>query len=118
MGDSIFAVMAEELGFIVVVALIVVFLMMFYRMIKIAKGAPDFFGYLLTIGVGVWIIGQFFVNIGAMVGLLPLTGLPLPLISYGGTAMMASMAAMGIVVNISKYTGQSRGLTRAKGWKR
>ncbi len=117
-GDSIFAVMAEELGFVIILALMVVFLVMFIRMLKIAGRAPDFFGYLVAVGVGVWIVGQFFVNIGAIVGLLPLTGLPLPLISYGGTALMATMAAMGIVVNISKYTSQGGRVRVGRGWRK
>lgn len=102
-GDSIFAVMAEELGFILMAVLIILFFLIFYRMIKIASKTPDFFGHLVAVGVGVWIVGQFFVNIGAMLGLLPLTGLPLPLVSFGGTAMMTTMAALGIVINISRY---------------
>ena len=73
-------------------------------MMKTADRTADTFGHLVAIGVGVWLLGQFFVNVGAMLGLLPLTGLPLPLVSYGGTAMMTAMAAVGIVVNISKFT--------------
>ena len=73
-------------------------------MIKISNKAPDFFGNLLITGIAVWLGGQFFINVGAMLGILPLTGLPLPLISHGGTSMMVVMAAMGIVVNISKQT--------------
>ncbi len=103
-GDSIFAIIAEELGFVLTIILIMLFLWMFIRMIKTAKHAPDFFGYLLTTGITIWLAGQFFVNIGAMLGILPLTGLPLPLISYGGSSMIIIMAAMGIVVNISKQT--------------
>lgn len=103
-GDSIFAVMAEELGFVVTLLLIILFILLFAKMIKIADHAPDFFGHLVAVGVATWIAGQFFINIGAMMGLLPLTGLPLPLVSYGGTAMMMAMAGMGVVVNISKYT--------------
>jgi len=102
-GDSIFAIMAEELGFVAMVLVLVLFLFLFYRIIKISLSAPDIFGKLLGAGVGVWIISQFFVNIGAMIKLLPLTGLPLPLVSYGGTAMAALMAAIGLVVNISRY---------------
>lgn len=107
-GDSIFAIMAEELGFIFMLALVAVFLIMFYRMIKIANKTTDSFGKLLVIGVGTWIVGQAFINIGAMLSLLPLTGLPLPLVSYGGTAMVAAMAAMGIVVNVSRFTKYQR----------
>jgi cell division protein FtsW len=117
-GDSIFAIIAEELGFVMIVILILVFLAIFYRIVKIAKNAPDFFGYLVAMGIGTWILGQFFVNIGAMARLLPLTGLPLPLISYGGTAMATTMAALGIVVNISKYTRQTGGVSKFRGWKR
>ncbi|HOZ36998.1 MAG TPA: putative lipid II flippase FtsW [bacterium] len=111
-GDSIFAVMAEELGFIMTTLFIILFLLIFYRMIKIARRSPDTFGQLVVVGVGVWILGQFFVNIGAMLGLMPLTGLPLPFVSYGGTAMMTLMAAVGIVVNISCHT-QERSTVRA-----
>jgi len=103
-GDSIFAIIAEELGFVFVVIFIISFILLFYRMMKTADRTADTFGHLVAIGVGVWLLGQFFVNAGAMLGLLPLTGLPLPLVSYGGTAMMTAMAAVGIVVNISKFT--------------
>ncbi|OIP55865.1 putative lipid II flippase FtsW [Candidatus Kuenenbacteria bacterium CG_4_8_14_3_um_filter_39_15] len=106
-GDSIFAVMAEELGFVLILAVIVVFLWLFVRMMKVAKNAPDMFGNLIGVGVATWLVGQFFVNVAAMLRLMPLTGVPLPLISYGGTAMMTAMAGIGIVVNISKHTQQN-----------
>ncbi|HRY63331.1 MAG TPA: putative lipid II flippase FtsW [Patescibacteria group bacterium] len=102
-GDSVFAIMAEELGFIIMTIFIILFLWLFWRIMKTAMKTPDTFGHLVAVGVGVWILGQFFVNVGAMLGLMPLTGLPLPLVSYGGTSMMALMAGMGIVANISKY---------------
>ena len=117
-GDSIFAIMAEELGFVVMLILIILFLVLFYRMLKIADKAPDFYGKLVAVGVASWLVGQFFVNIGAMLGILPLTGLPLPLISFGGTAMMTSMAAIGVVVNISKYTRQRPAYRQAGKWKK
>ena len=69
---------------------------------RIARSAPDRFGYLIGVGVASWIGLQAFINMGTMVKLIPLTGLPLPFISYGGTAMIASLAALGIVVNISR----------------
>lgn len=103
-GDSIFAVIAEELGFIVTVLVVILFMAIFYRMIRTAERCPDLFGHLVAAGVALWIGGQALVNVGAMLGLLPLTGLPLPLVSYGGTAMLSALAAIGIVVNISKYT--------------
>jgi cell division protein FtsW len=74
------------------------------RGFKIARGSPDNFGKLLAIGITSWISFQAFVNIAAMVGLLPLTGIPLPFISYGGTALTILLLASGILVNISKQT--------------
>jgi cell division protein FtsW len=103
-GDSIFAIIAEELGFIMSALLIVAFLYLMNRAFKIAQKAPDNFGKLLVVGIMAWILVQAFVNIGAMVGLLPLTGVPLPFISYGGTSMFVLMAACGIIVNVSRQT--------------
>jgi len=103
-GDSIFAIIAEELGFIVSSLLVLAYLYLMFRSVKIAQKAPDNFGKLLVVGIISWIIIQAFVNIGAMVGLLPLTGVPLPFISYGGTAMAVLMGAGGIIVNVSRQT--------------
>lgn len=103
-GDSIFAIMAEELGFLGTLFFISVFFYFFYRGMKIARGAPDDFSKLVVAGIMIWFAGQTFINIGAMINLLPLTGLPLPLVSYGGSALLISMAAIGLVLNISKYT--------------
>lgn len=116
-GDSIFAVMAEELGFIIITIFVILFFWIFLRMVKIATKTDDFFGHLVAVGVGVWILGQFFVNVGAMLRLLPLTGLPLPLVSYGGTALMIMMAAVGIVVNISKQASEQTSIKGLKSWK-
>jgi len=103
-GDSIFAIIAEELGFIFSVILVLAFIYLMYRGFKIAQNAPDNFAKLLVVGIMAWIIIQAFMNIGAMVGLLPLTGIPLPFVSYGGTALAVLMAACGIVINISRQT--------------
>jgi len=103
-GDSIFAVIAEELGFIICTLAVIAFLYLMYRGFKIAQKAPDNFAKLLVIGIVSWIIIQAFVNIGAMVGLLPLTGVPLPFISYGGTSMAILLGACGIITNISRQT--------------
>ncbi len=103
-GDSIFAIMAEELGFLGTLFFIGVFGYFFYRGMRIARAAPDEFSRLVVSGIMVWFGGQAFINIGAMIGLLPLTGLPLPLISYGGTALFISMAAIGLIINISKFS--------------
>lgn len=101
-GDSIFAVMAEELGFVVAVALVVVFIVLMLRVFKIAQRSNEPFGKLLAIGIVSWFVIQAFFNIGAIIGILPLTGIPLPFISYGGTALMTCLAAAGILVNISR----------------
>jgi len=103
-GDSIFAIIAEELGLIGAGFLVILFIFLALRGLKIAKNAPDRFGYLLAGGIVSWLFLQAFINIAAISGLIPLTGLPLPLISYGGSAMIFSLAGLGILVNISKYT--------------
>lgn len=102
MGDSIFAIVGEELGFIICALIIGLFVYFFSRGLKIATATKDRFGKFLVIGIMSWIVIQAFVNIGAMVGLMPLTGVPLPFISYGGTALVVNLAAMGIVINISR----------------
>lgn len=103
-SDSIFAVIAEELGFIFSVIVIALFLIFMFRGFKIAKGAPDKFGQIMAAGITAWFTFQAFINIGAMTGLLPLTGIPLPFISQGGSALVISLAAVGILFNISKFS--------------
>ena len=103
-GDSIFAVIAEEMGFIFSLILVGLFLTLAIRGLKIARGVTDVYGQLLAAGITGWFSFQAFINIGAMVGLLPLTGIPLPFVSYGGTAMTVSLLAAGILVNMSKQT--------------
>ena len=102
-GDSIFAVMAEELGFVLTLLFIAAFLGMLIRGMKIAQESKDRFGKYLVIGIISWFGIQAFVNIGAIVGLLPLTGVPLPFMSYGGTSLVVSLAAAGVVLNVSKH---------------
>jgi len=103
-ADSIFAVIGEELGFFLCVIFIAALVLFFIRGIKAASGAPDFFGKLLAAGIVGWIVTQSFINIGAILSLMPLTGLPLPFISYGGSALMTALAGCGILVNISKWS--------------
>jgi|SRR3989344_127235 len=102
-GDSIFAVIAEELGFIGTIILIFIFLLFIWRGFKIAKASPDSFSRLLAIGFSSLIGLQTFINIGAMTEIIPLTGVPLPFISYGGTALTVFLTMSGIMLNISKY---------------
>lgn len=104
MGDSVFAIIAEELGFIGAAATIILFLILAIRGFKIAKNAPDDFAKLLAIGITSWLTIQALTNIAAISGLVPLTGIPLPFISYGGTALIMSLTGIGILLNISRYT--------------
>lgn len=101
-GDSIFAIMAEELGFIFIVGFLIFFVIFLLRIFKIGREAEDVYGKFLALGIASWFGIQMFINIGSMVGLLPMTGLTLPFISYGGTSLAVSMAAVGVVANISK----------------
>lgn len=102
-GDSIFAVFAEEFGFVGSVLLIIILASFTFRGYRIASHAQDQFGMLLAVGIITLIVVQAFLNIAAMLALMPILGLPLPFISHGGTAMLATLAAVGIVLNISKY---------------
>lgn len=104
MGDSIFVIIGEELGFFLSSGLVVLFLYIAYKAYSIAWRSRDVYGKLVAVGIMTWVVGQAFINIGAMLGVLPLTGLPLPFISFGGTALVTMMAAMGILLNISRYT--------------
>ncbi len=104
MGDSIFAVIAEELGFIRVVLLLLLFVIFAVKGFSIAKNAPDDFGRLTAFGITIWITAQALINIGAMVKILPLTGIPLPFFSYGSTALLLNLSAVGILLNIAKQS--------------
>lgn len=102
-GDSIFAVLAEEFGFVFTVAFVVFYAAFLLRGLKIAERAPDPFGRYLATGIMVWFGLQAFFNMGAMLHLLPITGVPFPFVSYGGTSLVVCMTAAGVVLNISKY---------------
>lgn len=101
-GDSIFAVAAEEFGFVGGSILIVLYLLFGIRGLKIAANAPDNFGRLLTVGIVILVVSGSFVNIASMLGIMPLSGLPLLFVSHGGTAMFFALAQVGIILNISK----------------
>ncbi|MBI2450672.1 MAG: putative lipid II flippase FtsW [Candidatus Nealsonbacteria bacterium] len=104
MADSIFAVFSEETGFMGALVLILLFLIFTYRGMKIAKETIGFCK-LASFGITCWIIIQAFVNIGAMLAITPLTGIPMPFISYGGSAIIAELIGVGILLNISRnYT--------------
>jgi len=100
--DSIFAVVGEELGLIGTTSVILAFLMLFWAGMKVVQQAPDQFGANLALGLTGWITFQALVNISAMVALVPLTGIPLPFISYGGSSLVIALLSSGILVNISR----------------
>lgn len=102
-GDSIFAVAAEEFGFVGALVLISLFLALAFRGFRIAARAPDYFGGLVVVGLVILIVAQSFINIASMVGVLPLTGLPLLFVSHGGSALLFALLEIGIILNISRY---------------
>jgi len=103
-GDSIFAVYGEEFGFLGSMALVMVFAAFTFRGYKIAAWTKDRFGMLLVVGFVTLIFIQAFLNIGSMIRVVPLFGLTLPFISHGGTALMANLAMVGIILNVSKHS--------------
>ena len=102
--DSIFAVLGEELGLVGTTVIVILFLFVAYRGLRIARFAPDEFGKFVAVGIVSWIVFQAFINMAAISGLIPLTGIPLPFISYGGTSLAVLLASIGILLNISKYS--------------
>jgi cell division protein FtsW len=101
--DSIFAIIAEETGFFGASLLLLLLFLLIIRGLYIAREAPDAFSKILAVGIVAWIGGQTILNIGSMVSIVPLTGIPLPLISYGGSSLISILMAIGILLNISKY---------------
>jgi len=104
MTDSIFAIIGEEVGFLGSVTFIILFMFVLWKGFRIAQKAPDMYGRLLAIGISSWIGTQFCVNLASMVSLVPLTGVPLPLISYGGTSLVVTLSSLGILFNISRQS--------------
>ena len=101
--DSIFAIIGEELGFIGCAVVILLFLLLAFRGFRLARRTPDIYGALLATGITTWLVLQTIVNIGSTTGAIPYTGVPLPFISYGGSSLVVSMAAVGVLLNISRY---------------
>ncbi len=102
--DSIFAIIGEEIGFVGSVIFLALYAFFLYRCFRIASNAPDKFGYLLGMGIVAWLSVQFLINLSAMTVVLPLTGVPLPFISYGGSGLIVALFSIGILLNISKQT--------------
>ncbi len=105
--DFIYAIIGEELGFLGTLVVLGLFLFLAYMGIRTARKAPDRFGLLVASGITIWIALQALVNIGAVTSSLPITGVPLPLVSFGGTSLVISLAAMGVLLNIAKQ-GEDR----------
>lgn len=116
-NDSIFAIIGEEFGFVGCSVIIGIFFTLLWRGYRIIRDAPDDYAKLVATGIVAWIGFQAFFNIAAMLGIIPLTGITLPFISYGGTSIVALLIAIGILQNISRYTkgeelDENRGLRR------
>jgi cell division protein FtsW len=107
LGDSMFAVVAEELGFFRVIIILVIFLLFLLRGLQVASKTSDVFGRLLATGVVAMFMVQVVVNIGATLGLLPLTGIPLPFFSYGSSAFIVNLSSLGLLLNISNVANKA-----------
>ena len=101
--DFVFAVIAEEVGLFGTAFIVILYVLLFLRSVSISVAAPDEFGRLLAIGLGLLIVVQAFINMGVVTGSLPTTGIPLPFVSYGGSSLLSNMIASGILLNISRY---------------
>lgn len=102
--DFIFAILSEELGFIGGTFIILLFSLLLWRGIRVAIGAPDLFGCFLTVGIVAMIAIQVMINIGVVIGLIPVTGITLPFLSYGGSSLTLMLMAVGILLNVSKHS--------------
>jgi cell division protein FtsW len=100
--DFIFAIIGEELGLLGTLSIVLLFIAFAYGGVRVAQRAPDPFGRFLAAGITVWIVVQALVNIGAVVGVLPITGVPLPLVSFGGSSMLVLLAAAGMLLNVAR----------------
>jgi cell division protein FtsW len=105
--DFIFSVVGEELGLVGAVVLLALFFALAWFGLRAATRAPDRFGSLLAVGVTTWVTSQAVINIGAVIGVLPVTGIPLPFISFGGSSLIITMAAVGILLNIATHERSS-----------
>jgi cell division protein FtsW len=106
--DFIFAILGEELGFLGASALVVLLFLFFARVLKVARRAPDGLAYLLSLGIGSMILCYAVLNLSVVVGLMPVTGLPLPFLSFGGSALVTNMAGVGVLLSITRHLHRRR----------
>ncbi|MZQ76065.1 MAG: putative lipid II flippase FtsW [Peptoclostridium sp.] len=111
-NDFIFAIIGEELGYIGCIIILMVYVFLIYRCIKVAMNAPDFFSCMLVTGIASQIGVQVLLNVAVVTSSMPPTGIPLPFISYGGTSLVILMAAVGMVLNVSRYSRANEAKTR------
>ena len=113
--DFIFSILGEELGLVGELVVLLAFGLLIYAGIRIAARAPDAFGRLLSAGIVSWFGLQIVVNLGAVTGLLPITGVPLPLLSYGGSSLVVSLTAVGILVNVARAPARATARAQSGG---
>ncbi|HTD20055.1 MAG TPA: FtsW/RodA/SpoVE family cell cycle protein, partial [Ktedonobacteraceae bacterium] len=104
--DSIVAILGEELGFIGCAVVVLLFLFLAFRGFRLARRTQDIYGALLATGITTWLVLQAMINIGSSSDSIPYTGVPLPFISFGGSSLVISLAAVGVLLNISRYIQQ------------
>jgi cell division protein FtsW len=107
-SDFIFAIVGEELGLVGAFLVMIAFAVLLYAGIRIAMQASDTFGRLLAAGITSWIGLQTIINLGAVTGLLPITGVPLPLLSFGGTALVVTLTGIGVLVSVARSSAGKR----------
>jgi cell division protein FtsW len=110
--DGVFAIIGEELGFVGAVAVIALFAFLVYRGIRTALNAQDHFGAYLAVGILSWIAYQTLINIGGITRSIPMTGIPLPFVSYGGSALVTTLAGVGILLSVSRFSHKQGYLDR------
>ncbi len=112
-SDGIFAVIGEEFGLVGALVVLFLYLWIARKGLEIARRAPDMMSMLMALGVTVWLTLQAFINIAVVAGALPVTGMPLPFLSYGGSSLISSLAGVGVLLNISRYAAEEEGLENA-----
>ena len=113
-NDSVFAVMGETFGFVGLMTVVIIFLVLLLRVLRVGEMGADDEQRLIALGVFAWVASQMAINIMAMTGLMPLTGITLPLLSYGGTSMMFTTIALGLVLQLSCYTRREKEIKQKK----